>query len=181
MARPVARIFFLWRGGGGGVGVRERPKWTKLSKCIYWLPSELFIPGCIPCDSHVEDTPRSSKTDVLQGAKVQKAYETYNLEQNILTSKACECPRNQDEDTMWGFRGHVELPQENVKFRPPKCDFQCFGEAASTNQEDNDALFWHAFARQRLRLYVSTPHMVETHAEDSLANVTLHEKQPGVF
>ena len=32
-ARPVTRILF----GGGGGGVLNRPKWTKLPKCIFYL------------------------------------------------------------------------------------------------------------------------------------------------
>ena len=84
-------------GRGGGGGVRERLKWTKAIE-MHSLSSEPFIPGCIPCDSRAEETPRSSK--IFSCQKHVNAFE-------IRTKVQCG-----DSEDM--------LPRDSLKFRPSK-------------------------------------------------------------
>ena len=42
ISRPVTRIIFGGWGGGRGGGVLTKPKWTKLSKCIFYFVIRIF-------------------------------------------------------------------------------------------------------------------------------------------
>ena len=63
-------------------------------------PGRPSFQGAVPCDSHAEDTPGSSKLFAkrLRSRRSMKL----ELETKYLTSKAREYLRNQDKETMWG-------------------------------------------------------------------------------